>query len=296
VNETQAIAIACQLIQQRFGEVPVAGPTSSIGGGCINRAIHLPTSLGPFFVKYNDSMHGPSISNAEHKGLKLLRQGPLEVPRIVGAGEGGVLVLHWIESALPARNYSEQLGRGLATMHIRRRSRQFGLDHDNWIGASPQPNAPHDSWIEFWRDSRLGPQLRLARKLGTLDAQALKMGDSLCLKLDRILIEPTPDSGGAASLLHGDLWNGNVLVGADGQPVLIDPAAYYGHSEAEFGILALFGGFDPAFFAAYHEVAPKLDGFSDRLEIYKLYHLLNHLNLFGSGYRNSCLSILRRFC
>ncbi len=154
----------------------------------------------------------------------------------------------------------------------------------------PQPNPWTRSWLEFFRRHRLGHQLELARRQGRADGELDRLGERLLDRLDQWLDVP----GEPPCLLHGDLWSGNFMVGPQGEPVLIDPACYYGHREAELAMTQLFGGFAPEFYAAYEEAWPLPPESAPRVAIYKLYHLLNHLNLFGGSYRGQCVGVLRR--
>ena len=182
-----------------------------------------------------------------------------------------------------------RLGRELARMHLAEpsdsnaRAGMFGFAVDNTIGGTPQPNGWSDNWINFFRERRLRHQLKL-----TGDAQLMQLGVKLCDNLeyffDGIQVRP--------SIIHGDLWSGNIG-SVDGQPCIFDPATYYGHHEAEFG-MSWCSGFSDAFYKAYHELIPKAQGWNDRHEIYTLYHYLNHYNLFGYGYYQQCIETLRR--
>jgi fructosamine-3-kinase len=177
------------------------------------------------------------------------------------------------------------LGRGLAALHANHAER-FGWHRDNTIGSTPQPNAWSDSWLEFWRDRRLAQQLELAHRNG----HALARGDALLAGLHQLLDghEPRP------SLLHGDLWGGNAGFTDGGEPVVYDPACYCGDREADLAMTELFGGFRPAFHAAYREAAPLAPGYPLRRDLYNLYHVLNHLNLFGGGYLRQAGSMIDR--
>ena len=175
-------------------------------------------------------------------------------------------------------------------MHRQGTSTSFGFTEDNFIGATVQPNPQNSDWVEFWIEHRIGFQLKLASDNGF--AFALKqLETSFSRGIRRVLQEPSE----APALIHGDLWSGNYLVSAAGHPVVIDPAAYYAHREAEFGMTTLFGGFDQAFYNAYDEAFPLAEGWEDRVEIYRLYHLLNHLNLFGQSYLSGCREIMQKF-
>ena len=232
----------------------------------------------------------------EARGLRLLADArALRIPQVVALIEQPpALVLEWIEPGAAAASgksaASEALGRGLARQH-RSTGQTYGLDHDNYIGANPQINTPSNAWIDFYRDRRLGPQAELAKERGHLTPDRARRLDWLMSHLDR-WIDPAVV---VPSLLHGDLWGGNTLVDAEGNPVLIDPAVYYGDREAEIAFTELFGGFSSRFYAAYNEVWALDHGYADRRDLYNLYHLLNHLNLFGEGYGGAVDAILRRF-
>jgi fructosamine-3-kinase len=222
--------------------------------------------------------------------------GEVRVPRdpVTGGGEGGVppfLVMEAITSGRPGPGFSADFGRRLARLHRATRGGRFGFPHDNYLGSTPQPNEWSADGCEFFRRRRLGHQLALAHANGLADRELSRLGERLLERLDRWL----DLRGEPACLLHGDLWGSNYLIDEAGAPVLIDPAAYYGHREADLAMTHLFGGFDAAFYAGYEEEWPLAPGHDERLPIYELYHLLNHLNLFGTGYRGRCLAILRRY-
>jgi fructosamine-3-kinase len=182
-------------------------------------------------------------------------------------------------------------GAHLAEHHRRGTSSRFGWASDNYLGSTVQKNEARESWVEFFGECRLQYQLRLARQRGLGSREFYRLAERVIERLDKWL----GDDRAQPSLLHGDLWSGNFLVDAAGRAVVIDPAVYYGHREAELAMPLLFGGFPPEFFDAYSEAWPLAEGWRERVELYKLYHLLNHLNLFGVGYLDSCLEIVRRF-
>jgi len=226
----------------------------------------------------------------------LAKTGTLRVPQVVAAGmlsdSEACLILEAILPGPPQTDFWERLGQGLAALHRQATAGNFGWSSDNYIGSNRQPNSAHASWVEFFAVQRLGFQLQLARTHARGSRELFKLGEQLIAKLDKRL-GPCDER---PSLLHGDLWSGNYLVASDGAPVLIDPACYFGLREADLAMPLLFGGFPQRFFDAYDASWPLAAGWRERVEIYKLYHLLNHLNLFGSGYLDSCLEILRRFC
>ena len=180
------------------------------------------------------------------------------------------------------------MGRKLAALHNHTNA-QFGFEHDNYIGSTPQPNTWTEDGYAFFGEQRLNFQAQLAAKRGLLsraeEGQVERVGERLAE-----LVPQQP-----ASLLHGDLWDGNALADENGQPALIDPAAHYGWAEAELGMTALFGGFGAEFYAAYEEARPLETGYQERFPVYNLYHLLNHLNLFGMGYHGQVIAILKRY-
>lgn len=262
------------------------------GGGCINETGRLHTSSGDFFLKWNDRSRYPKMFECESSGLQLLKKNtPLRVPDVVYDGmteSHQFLVLENIASGSKSASYSQALGRGLAELHKTSTS-YFGLDHNNYIGSLQQFNDRSDSWVSFFIEQRLEKQLTLIREKGVAEPR---------LEADlQVLYRKLPDllPGEAPSLLHGDLWSGNVMVDEEGKPCLIDPAVYYGHREADLAMTRLFGGFDPAFYDAYQEVWKLEQGFEERFNIYNLYPLMVHVNLFGGSYLNQVRSTLRRF-
>ena len=290
------------LIHRETGEHASITSSRPASGGCINDARVVELADGRrYFVKSNPAPL-PGMFEQEAFGLgALAAAGAIPVPRPLGTGGGtrGVppfLVTEAIEPGTPGPRFFEDFGRRFARLHRATpphrgpRGEAFGFPADNYLGATPQPNTWCDDWAEFWRLNRLGHQLHLAREQGRSDATLDRLGDRLLDRLDEYLAEPAEP----AALLHGDLWGGNYMVDRGGSPVLIDPAAYCGRREADLAMTRLFGGFDPRFYAAYEEVWPLAPGAKERLEIYQLYHLLNHLNLVGGGYRSGCVAILRK--
>jgi len=267
--------------------------TTPVSGGDINDAYKLTLTDGrQVFMKANRSAD-LSVFQAEAEGLEAIRAtDTIGVPQVIAVGKdqqyGAFLLLEWVEAAPKAHGFWETFGRSLARMNQAPASR-FGWGKDNYIGASPQINTPHENWIAFYRDCRLSPQIKRAQRY--FDPSMRKRITRLLDHLEDHLVEPPHPS-----LLHGDLWSGNFITGNDGQAWLIDPAVYVGHAEADLAMTELFGGFAPAFYSAYREVNPLQPGYEQRRDLYNLYHLLNHLNLFGRGYLSSVLKILNRYC
>jgi fructosamine-3-kinase len=275
-------------LEQTLGPLRAITPVS---GGDINAAARVETSAARYFVKWN-ATSVPHMFEAESRGLQLLADAhALRVPHVIALNvQPPALVLEWIELGGSKQLAAEALGRGLARQH-RSSVPAYGLDHDNFIGSNPQRNTPARSWIEFYRDRRLGVQRELAQQRGHLTSDRARRLDRVMNQLDRWIDESVV----VPALLHGDLWGGNYLIDAQDQPVLIDPAVYYGDREAEIAFTELFGGFSPRFYAAYHEAWPLDRGYADRRDLYNLYHLLNHLNLFGESYGGSVDAILRHY-
>ena len=250
----------------------------SVGGGCINSATILQDGNRRYFVKLNDAAR-LSMFEAEAEGLKEIAQTrSVRVPLPICSGtvdDSAFLVLEHIELEGADARGLEQLGRELAQMH-RSTQKRFGWHLDNTIGSTPQINTPGADWVEFWREHRLGFQLELATQNGR---DLMKKGERLLADLGDFFhtYRPVP------SLLHGDLWGGNV--GAAGKrPVIFDPAVYYGDREADLAMTELFGGFPARFYQTYQEAWPLDPGYKIRKTLYNLYHVLNHFNLFGGGY------------
>jgi protein-ribulosamine 3-kinase len=277
-------------IQALTGQPCQPGAIQELGGGCINRAYVLRHGASAWFVKINDAQRR-AMFQAEAAGLEALAAArAIRVPTPLGAGRAGeeaFLVLEYLAFGPPRREGGAEAGRRLAHLHRQGQAR-FGWDRDNFIGSTPQANGEERDWATFWQARRLGPQLDLALAQG--------FGGRLQDR-GRRLWEACPaliDHGPRPSLLHGDLWSGNLAFDAEGQPVLFDPAVYYGDREADLAMTELFGGFGADFQAAYREAWPLDPGYKIRRDLYNLYHILNHLNLFGAGYLGQALGMIDR--
>ncbi len=266
----------------------------SVSGGDINQAELLELTGGEYIFLKRNSARLQGLFREEAEGLTALGSaGGLRVPEVLGVHQDGseqILILEYIPGGSKDASFWDSFAEGLAAIHRKSQSKGFGFNEDNHIGATVQPNGWNGSWLDFFAQKRIGFQLDLARKNGSADGVLLKAGEQFIRRIGKIL--PEPD---ASSLLHGDLWGGNYMVDDTGMPVLIDPAVYYGHREADLAMTELFGGFSPRLIAAYNEIWPMEPGFSERKDAYNLYHLLNHLNMFGGSYYSSVLSILRHY-
>ncbi len=262
-------------------------------GGDINTSYKIITSHGDFFMKTNDAHLYPGMFRKEAKGLETIRlTETVYVPETVQVGKFGnvaFLILEYIEKGRERnQTFWEIFGRQLADMH-RHTNDFYGFEEDNFIGTLVQSNQKDNSWINFYIEQRLKPQIRLATNKKLFDEKILSQFEQLFSKLYEILPDELPH------LLHGDLWSGNFLTSKKGFPVLIDPAVYYGHREMDLAMTLLFGGFDNRFYEAYNEAFPLLPGWRERIPVYQLYPLLVHVNLFGGSYIRSVQNILEQY-
>lgn len=290
-----------EAIRSICGQQRTITDKSPVFGGDINEAFRLTMDDGTsLFMKSNAPDLLPAFE-AEQAGLNAIADtGAIGTVKVLGIGTDpqgfSFLLQEFVIPGKKNRDYWERLGAELYAMHrapipsdnSENKENKFGFGADNFIGSRRQKNTWTDRWIPFFRDCRLRPQLKAAERW--LDQRDRKLADSLLEHLDQYLIEPK-----APSLIHGDLWAGNVMTGSDGRAWIIDPAAYYGHPEADLAMTELFGGFSPDFYDSYFACAKMEAGYQDRKDIYNLYHLLNHLNLFGVSYLSSVERILRRY-
>jgi protein-ribulosamine 3-kinase len=284
VIDWQAMAVA---LAPGASFLPGEVRATPMAGGNINRAYRLEWGSFRFFVKLNRA-DSEAMFIAERRGLEAIRDsGTIRVPRVYLTGREGqysYIVMEYIE--MTACNCSTQLAQALAAMHGCVRQ-QFGFHCDNTIGSTPQVNRLTRNWVDFWREHRLGFQLALARRNG-LPARLIDSGEQLAQELSRFFDSYLPQ----ASLLHGDLWNGNWGADSTGNPVIYDPACYYGDHEADLAMMELFGNPGGRFFAVYREHFPIDAGYSSRRDLYNLYHLLNHANLFGGSYADQAQRVI----
>ena len=265
---------------------------TSVGGGCINETWCVQGDTRAYFVKFNHA-NKQAMFAAEAAGLQTLAEAKaVRVPTPIAYGVTGnraYLIMEFIAlTGRGDRHALVRLGEQLAKLHAHTAT-QYGWERDNTIGATPQPNNSCNDWIDFWREQRLGHQLRLARQNG-ISTRVLRKGEALQDILPGFFIDYQP----RASVLHGDLWGGNWGVTAAGEPVIFDPAVYFGDRETDLAMTELFGGFGADFYAAYQASWPLAPGYKVRKHLYNLYHVLNHFNLFGGGYATQAEAMLDR--
>ncbi|MGZ8195060.1 MAG: fructosamine kinase family protein [Methylosarcina sp.] len=278
-------------IESTTGQPFKVASAHALAGGDINSAYRIQGNGKNYFVKLNHA-HMLPMFEAEYQGLQeIASTKTVMVPSTVAFGkseEHSFLVLENLEFGASSKSSCRLLGRQLAQMHQQTRS-YFGWNRDNTIGSSPQINTRHEDWPSFWRENRLGFQLKLAQQNGYCGRLQLN-GERLCAELALFFEHYRPQP----SLVHGDLWAGNSAVDKEGRPVIYDPACYYGDRETDLAMTELFGGYSQDFYAAYRETWPLDPDYKIRKALYNLYHILNHLNLFGGGYLRQAENMMDR--
>ena len=266
-----------------------------VGGGCISNACRLQLSSGGrIFLKWAGERERISgMFREEARSLHALgATSAIRVPKVLhvrdDAPQFSCIILEWLEPGGASKSSWRALGKQLATLH-RKQNESYGWPADNFIGSLPQANRFHARWSDFWRAQRLQPQIEMA---------AAHFSNDDMKSIQRLLddVDSIVGDGGdeGASLLHGDLWSGNVHMLADSTPALIDPSTYYGHREVDLAMSRLFGGFDGEFYRAYEAEWPLTANAERRLHVYQLYYLLVHVNLFGGSYVNSVRSAVKK--
>lgn len=255
--------------------------TFAVGGGSINAVYCLQSAQNKYLLKVNDQHRYPLMFAKEAVGLNVIAATQtIKTPKVLAQGDfeaTSFLLLEWIDTQSATAAGSALLGKQLAQMH-RVTADGFGVDADNYMGSLPQSNRKHKTWADFYINERLKPMVKLAIDKGLLSRQTGSDFDRLYKKLPKLFAEEQP------ALIHGDLWSGNYLIDTDDTPYLIDPAVTYGHREFDIAMTTLFGGFDDEFYTTYNESYPLAKGWEGRIDLWNLYPLLIHLNLFGSDY------------
>jgi fructosamine-3-kinase len=271
--------------------------TRSVGGGCINQGYHLTDGSRNYFVKLNQASQ-IAMFEAEALGVQQMWEThTIRVPKPIcwgTADNSAYIVLEWVE--MGGRSNTEamkEMGRKLAMMHQWTPTNdypgkhQFGWEINNTIGSTPQINTWTENWAEFWAIHRIGYQIKLAKSRGG----QFENTEVLIEKIPELLADHQPQP----SLVHGDLWTGNASVTAEEEPIIFDPATYYGDREVDLAMTELFGSFSPAFYQGYDEVFPLVDsGYERRKILYNLYHILNHFNLFGGSYGSQANQMIQQ--
>ncbi|MBD1824983.1 fructosamine kinase family protein [Cyanobacteria bacterium FACHB-DQ100] len=266
-------------ISQALGQAFESRDRRSVSGGCINQGYQVSNGELTFFVKLNQA-NQLAMFEAEALGLQQIAEAQaIRVPKPIcvgGTGGSAYIVLEWLALGRGSAQSWAELGRNLARMHQYHKSTAFGWERDNTIGSTPQINSWTSDWMEFFTQYRIGYQLKLAAQNGG----RFRNGSRLLEQIPKLLANHHPQP----SIVHGDLWSGNAAVMQSGEPVIFDPATYWGDREVDLAMTELFGGFPAEFYRGYEEIYPIDAGYKRRKTLYNLYHILNHFNLFGGGY------------
>lgn len=275
-----------QAISEATGETFIANRNQHTGGGSINQTMKISDGNTSYFVKTNRP-ELLSMFEAESAGLKELAQSDFVIPEVICSGKNSQaawLVLQNLQLGGGNQQSFAVAGETFAHMH-QIRNEHFGWSMDNTIGSTPQVNDWTNEWSDFWKTHRFGYQIKLAEENG-YSRHLIDKASRLTEECQQFFTHnPFP------SLLHGDLWSGNLAFDEKGQPAIYDPAVYYGDREADLAMTELFGGFNRSFYDAYNQALPVHSGYPVRKRLYNLYHILNHMNLFGGGYEHQALSM-----
>ena len=263
--------------------------TRSVGGGCINQGYKLLGNDNSYFVKLNQASKA-DMFQAEALGLKqMYATKTITIPQPICWGTvetSSYIVLEWLNLGRGNNDSWWEMGRQLAMMHRQGTAEHYGWEINNTIGSTPQINTWMDNWADFFAEQRIGYQLRLANRKGGNFPDT----DNIVSAVRAKLADRQPE----ASIVHGDLWSGNANITADGQPTIFDPATYYGDREVDIAMTELFGGFPATFYQGYNRQWQLDSGYKERKNIYNLYHILNHFNLFGGGYGSQAKRIIKQ--
>ena len=283
------------ILQKRLSKT--SGPVADlrlqkVGGGSINETYRLTFSEKSLFCKINSATKFPHLFRRESQGLDLIAsQGRIKTPRVTDCFEAEgcqVLLLEWIQEGERTDKFWKTFGEQLAALH-QVTCPFYGLEEDNYMGSVPQANRKHESWTVFFAEERLSPMVERCAAKNLLHRQHLLQFEALRKKLAGIFSEEKP------ALLHGDLWSGNFLCNESAEPVLIDPAVYFGHRSVDLAMTTLFGGFRQPFYEAYHYHFPLPSNYEEQWAVCNLYPLLIHLYLFGAGYLPQIERTLKTF-
>lgn len=292
-REQDIIQLCIEKLTDIYGSAVRLTGSRSVGGGCINHAAKISTSVGDFFLKWNASAPADMFLK-EASGLNEMSQtgNSLVIPKVIWSKEvddsPGLLLLENLQPTTNTSGMDEQLGRGIAQLH-RKSASAFGFHHSNYCGTTLQDNTWTDNWPEFYVERRIWALVQLIKSTRGMSSEEEKIYEKLVNKMPTLLAHQT-----VPSLIHGDLWSGNYMYTANG-PALIDPACYYADREMELGMMQLFGGFSSHAWDAYQEEFPLLEEWQQRNRLYQLYHVLNHYLLFGVSYGKQALEIAKEY-
>ena len=275
------------IIQKEMGIIPEE--IQPLSGGDINQVYHCIIKKKEVVIKLNIANKYPKMFEKESKGLQLLSASKFKIPLPIANGKyenHDYLILEYIK---PGKEINwEKFGENLANLH-QITNENFGLDYDNYIGSLYQKNSFENTWEGFYCNNRLLFLIEKARDLKLLTKYECDKVEKLCNQLNSLLPKTSP------SLIHGDLWSGNLICDLENNPVLIDPAVYYGHPEMDWAMLCLFGNYPNIAFEKYNEIIKLEPGFNERKELHQLYPLLVHLILFGNSYYSSVMNIITKY-
>ena len=292
-QEQDVIQLCIERLTSIHGSSVRLKDSRSVGGGCINHAVKISTSVGDFFLKWNASAHADMFLK-EAAGLNemSLAGSSLLIPKVIWSKDvgdfPGLLLMEYLQPAANLSGQDERLGRGIAQLH-RKTASAFGFHHANYCGTTFQDNTWTDNWPGFYAQRRIWSLVEKIRKSRGMSLEELKIYEKLVSRIPALLPHQT-----VPSLIHGDLWSGNYMNTVNGS-ALIDPACYYADREMELGMMQLFGGFSSKVWEAYHEEFPLPEDWQQRNRLYQLYHVLNHCLLFGVSYRKQALEIAREY-
>ena len=263
-----------------------------LSGGSISSAYLINTTKSKYFLKVNSASNALKMFHEEQRGLNAIKStGTIAVPDVHFVDlfdKKAFILMDYIDSKRPDTSDYIRLGTEVANMHQIINS-DFGFSTDNFIGNLTQRNKKHTHWSDFYWSERISPQLQIALKEGLLSFKEVPSKEQFSELIVSIASDVKP------SLLHGDLWGGNYLISMDGTPYVIDPAVYYGHSMVDVAMSQLFGSFSVEFYNSYHKIIEKPKYYTEQIDLYQLYYLLVHLNLFGKGYYSSVSTILSKY-
>ena len=281
-----------KLLSQALSKPVEVGELRAVGGGSISSTYKIQSSAGMYFLKVNEGERALEMFKTEVNGLDILREkSSFVIPRVislVNKGSTAYLVMEFINSSARSSNYWQDLAVKLAGLH-KHTNTKFGFNGDNFIGSLSQQNDSEEDWSSFFINRRILPMVKMAVDGGLVTKAFVAEIDLVLSKIVELMPKEPP------ALVHGDLWSGNLMVDSHGYPCLIDPAVYYGHREMDIAFSHLFGGFGQQFYDTYQEVFPMEPGFDNRMDLYNLYPLLVHLNLFGRSYLGQIEHIISRF-